>query len=102
MVLAPAYLTLGIGPRNFSPAEAWDLGLSQFYVAVGLLLIVLAILVRAGAPWVRWPMALWGAVFIFGIELWTQHLGIGHFKVAEFGVGVLIAAAWMWVHLRKM
>jgi hypothetical protein len=102
MVLAPGYLGIEIGGHSFSPWEAWLIGLSQFYVGIGLLLIVLALFVRAGARWVRWPLALWGPVFIFGLDLWTHHLHIGVFKIAEFGVGVFIALAWMWLHLRRI
>ena len=103
LVAAPAYLGLVIGKQQLTPAEAWQAGASQFYVACGAVLIVLALLIRAGSPvWQRWPIALWGPLFAVGNQLWQYQLGLDSFNVAEFGVGVLIAAAWMWLHLRRI
>jgi len=103
LVAAPAYLGLVIGKQHFTPAEAWQAGASQFYVACGVVLIVLALFIRAGsAVWQRWPIALWGPLFAIGNQLWQYQLGLDSFNVAEFGVGVLIAAAWMWLHLRRI
>jgi hypothetical protein len=102
LVLAPAFLDMDIRGRNLSPAEAWGAGASAIYIGGGLSLIVLALLVRAGAPWVRWPMALWCPVYILGYETGAHYLDLGMFKPAEFGVNMLVAMIWTWLHLRRI
>jgi hypothetical protein len=102
LIVAPAYLGMDIRGRQLSSAEAWEAGASAIYIGGGLLLIVLALFVRTGAPWVRWPMALWCLAYALGYELWMHYLQIGVFQPVELGVNVFVAAIWMWLHLRRI
>ena len=102
MILAPAFLDMDVNGQPMTNSEAWRAGIPQFSIVLGIGLMSLAIFARRGASWVRWPIALWCPLTMFGGAFWALAQGVGRFDPIEFGVGLFIAGAWMWVHLRKM
>lgn len=86
-----------------SSQEAWTLGVAQPYVASGVLLVVLAALLRTGTTWVRWPIVAWCPVTILGGMTWAYSRGVGVFNGIEFFVvGVPLMIGWVWVVKRML
>lgn len=99
VAIALGYGLLGIdfGGQSLSSREAWALGVAQPCVASGVALVVLAVFLRNGATWVRWPIVAWCPVTILGGMAWAHSRGIGVFNAIEFvAVAVPIMIAWMW------
>lgn len=104
LVVALGYGFLGIdlGGPALSSKEAWDHGVAQPYVASGLLLVVLAVLLRNGSTWVRWPILFWCPLTIIGGMAWASSSGVGKFDPIEFFVvAVPIMLGWLW-GIRRM
>ncbi len=58
---------------------------------------MLAVLLRNGATWVRWPIVVWCPVTIVGGMTWAHTRGVGAFDAIEFFVvAVPLMIAWVW------
>ena len=101
-VAAPFVLGFDVGDRKLTREEVWRLGFAHFYVASGVGLVILAIFMRRGARWVRWPVALWCPLTMFGGLLWGLVQGVGRVQPYDFAVGLIISIAWIWIHLRGL
>jgi hypothetical protein len=104
VAIALGYGLLGIdvGGPSLSSQEAWARGVAQPYVASGVLLVVLAALLRTGSKWVRWLIVVWLPLTILGGMSWAHSRGVGVFNAMEFFlVGVPLMIGWVWV-VRRM
>ena len=101
-IAAPFAVGFDVGDRTLTGEEVWRFGFAHFYIASGAGLVILAIFMRRGARWVRWPVALWCPLTMFGGLLWGLVQGVGRVQPYDFAVGIIISIAWMWIHLRKM
>ena len=99
LAFAAGYGFLGIefGDISLSSEEAWSRGITQPYVASGMLLAILAAFLRTGAKWAQWAILMWCPITIVGGMSWTLSRGVGHFDLTEFLVlGLPIMVAWVW------
>ena len=97
IALGYGFLGIDLGGPALSSEDAWARGIAQPYVASGVLLVVLAVLLRRGSRWVRWPIIVWCPVTIVGGMAWAASRGVGVFNPTEFFVvGVPLMIAWVW------
>lgn len=101
--LGYGFLGIDVGGTLLSSREAWDLGVTQPYVASGVLLAVFAVFLRAGAKWAPWAIVAWCPVTIAGGMAWTLSRGVGNFDLIEFLVlGIPLTIGWVWVMGRQL
>jgi hypothetical protein len=96
-------LGVSLDGQSLSGPEAWALGVTQPYVVAGVLLVVLALFLRAGAAWARWLIVAWCPVNIVGGMAWVHFRGFGVFDPVEFLVlGVPLMIGWVWAVWRTL
>ena len=86
-----------LGIESLSSAEAWARGVAQPYVGAGVVLLILALLLRSGSTWVRWFIVAWCPITITGGYMWTIARGVVKFDSVEFFVAAVpIMIGWVW------
>jgi hypothetical protein len=95
-IIGPFFWKVDVGDRTLSTVEAWEMGVAQITVAMGILLLFLSVFLWRGALWPRWPIIFWYPFNFLTNIGWSILNGVGTVNPEDWVGGIMVMLFWIW------